>query len=149
MRRLLHIAIAFGIGALAAAYVVLVLIDDDRPADRTVAVSCAELENTGSSRSVTRSARVALGAGVRVELCSNPSTGHRWLEPIIRPAGAVRLVTRTFIPAAGDGVGTPGTERFTFEALARGAARVELSYSQPWSGGQKRTWVFVLSLTVG
>jgi predicted secreted protein len=44
--------------------------------------------------------------------------------------------------------GTPGQDVWTFKALKAGESTVSIAYSQPWEGGEKGTWTFVLSVSV-
>jgi inhibitor of cysteine peptidase len=44
--------------------------------------------------------------------------------------------------------GTPGKEQWTFKALKEGKSTISVEYSQPWEGGEKEVWAFVLTVVV-
>jgi predicted secreted protein len=44
--------------------------------------------------------------------------------------------------------GTPGGEIWTFKALKEGKSTISMEYGQPWEGGEKAAWTFVLTVTV-
>ncbi|MCP4632363.1 MAG: protease inhibitor I42 family protein [candidate division Zixibacteria bacterium] len=90
---------------------------------------------------------------VQVVLCSNPTTGLKWGKPQIGDSSIVALVERNYEP--GDGAnqhppipGSGGSEVMIIQALDSGRSTITMEYSQPWEGGQKVNWVFVLTITV-
>ena len=48
----------------------------------------------------------------------------------------------------GDGVGAPGIEVWTFEAVAKGTTKVRMEYSRPWEGGEKEEWTYTMTVIV-
>jgi predicted secreted protein len=84
-----------------------------------------------------------------VTVCSNASTGFAWY---VASAGdpAVLAVTGSSAAAPPSGpVGAPGTQTFRFHAVGAGSTKVDLSYDQPWDGGDKGAWTLELDVTVG
>ena len=45
-------------------------------------------------------------------------------------------------------VGAGGKEVWTFEAVEKGTTEVRLEYSQPWEGGEKAEWTYIMTVTV-
>ena len=110
--------------------------------------TCDQLSGTPS---VEQSVVVAAGKDVKIELCSNPTTGFSWEDPQVGDPGVIRLVDRAYqAPGAASlpVVGAAGGEVVTLHALAAGTTTVSLRYSQPWSGGTKGVWTYGLSVTV-
>ncbi len=103
---------------------------------------------------VQRNVTVSSGEEITVSLCSNPSTGFQWVEEAqINDAGIIEQTGYSFI-APGEKNGQPpapgsaGTSVWTFRALKAGNATIEMEYSRPWEGGEKRQWTCELSVTV-
>ena len=111
----------------------------------------ATCDQFSSTPSVEQSVVVTSGTDVKIELCSNPTTGFSWEDPQVRDAGVIRFVDRSYQAPGATSlpvVGAAGGEVVTLHALAAGATTVSLSYSQPWSGGTKGVWTYHLSVTV-
>jgi len=119
------------------------------PADKdaSIEVSADEFANTNN---IVREVVVAEGGTLTVSLGSNPSTGFTWDEGAhIADPALLRQTASALVPAEGQGlVGAPGTQVWTFEALAQGTTTVSLQYSRPWEGGEKGVWTFDLTVTV-
>lgn len=108
-----------------------------------VSVTCDEFL---SKKSIEREASVEVGKTVRVELCSNPSTGYAWGEATVSDPASLKQTGRGFVPPAEMKAGAPGTAWWTFETLKAGTSTVEVKYGQPWKGGEKDSWKFVLKI---
>ena len=113
---------------------------------------------------------VNAGDSFTVILCSNPTTGFIWSEAAeISDQTVIQQTDHKFVPPQGEGEpsasgtsgqgkgngngappasGTPGQEIWTFKALKEGTSTVSLEYSQPWDGGEKGEWTYVLTITV-
>jgi inhibitor of cysteine peptidase len=97
---------------------------------------------------------VAVGDSFTVTLCSNPSTGLRWAELAeIGDPTVVEQVDHRFVSSSERGKkppppGTPGEEVWTFKALKESKSTLSVEYGQPWEGGTKADWTFVLTVVV-
>lgn len=97
----------------------------------------------------TASVDAPAGGAVTVSLCSNPSTGFRWDDPVSSDPSVVSVGGWTYeAPADASQPGAGGTEVLTLVAGATGHATVTASYGQPWDGGQKDAWTLTLDVTV-
>jgi inhibitor of cysteine peptidase len=85
-----------------------------------------------------------------VILCSNPTTGFRWLEsPEISDTTILRQLDHEFVPPEDENiVGGAGKEIFTFRTLKKGMSTIDFEYSRPWEGGEKGEWTFELEVHV-
>ena len=114
--------------------------------------SCDQFGRTPSVEQSPRfSGRITSGTDVKIELCSNPTTGFGWEDPQVGDPGVIRLVDRAYQapgPTSLPVVGAAGGEVVTLHAVAAGTTTVSLRYSQPWSGGTKGVWTYGLSVTV-
>jgi predicted secreted protein len=97
---------------------------------------------------VTRSVSVAVGEPFQITLCSNPTTGFSWEEPVLSGSANATLVGRQTAPAAESTPGAPGRETFTFRAESVGAATIEFAYSRPWEGDEKGAWKVTVKVDV-
>ena len=70
----------------------------------------AGCDQFSSQKSVNQQAEVAVGDSIKVNLCSNPSTGFSWQEPEFSDTAVVSLVDKTFDAATADG-DRPGGRR--------------------------------------
>ncbi len=112
--------------------------------DFNVEISCDEFyENNHHSGEF----EVEVGDKIRVELCSNPTTGFQWdyKTPV---QNVVKEEDHDFEPPEGDVPGAAGIEFWTFEAVEKGTTEVQMEYSQPWEGGLKAEWTYTISVTV-
>jgi predicted secreted protein len=122
------------------------------PSPREVlAISCDEL--TSASRDtegepVARTVSVAVGEPFQIILCSNPSTGFSWEEPVISGSANATVVERQTAPASESMAGASGSDTFTFRAGSVGAATIDFSYSRPWEGGEKGAWKVTVKVDV-
>jgi len=101
---------------------------------------------------ISQEVEVAVGDSLIVTLCSNPTTGFRWSELAqISDQSVLKQVDHEFVSPEGEPPpppGTPGQEVWTFKALKQGTTELSLEYSQPWEGGEKGEWTFVLTVAV-
>ena len=88
---------------------------------------------------------VEVGDKIRVELCSNPTTGFQWdYEMTIE--NVLKEEDHDF--EEGDVPGAAGIEIWAFEAVETGTTEVQMEYSQPWEGGLKAEWTYTINVTV-
>jgi inhibitor of cysteine peptidase len=88
------------------------------------------------------------GSAVIVSLCSNPSTGFRWDDPVSSDPSIASLGGWTYVAPDAAAPGAGGTEVLTLVAGATGHATVTATYGQPWEGGQKDAWTLTLEVVV-
>ncbi|HUW08213.1 MAG TPA: protease inhibitor I42 family protein [Anaerolineae bacterium] len=113
-----------------------------------VEVSCGDFYKT---QNIERELQVAAGKSVKVALCSNPSTGYGWGEAAISDPGVLAKVGHAYDAREGrkpPAPGTPGLEVWTLKALQPGQSTLSVEYGQPWEGGTKAEWTFVLTVVV-
>ena len=110
-----------------------------------VAISCDGFRDnpTGIRNEFT----IEVGDKVYVELCSNPTTGFKWSYEM---TGTPSIIEEDydFQESVNDLTGSPGVEKWTFEGIEKGTARIMMEYSQPWDGGIKNEWIYQLAITV-
>ena len=91
---------------------------------------------------------VEIGDKIRIELCSNPTTGFEWTYEMSEE-GVLEEEDYDYVePEDDELVGAAGTDIWTFEAVGEGTAEVSMEYSQPWQGGIKEEWTYTLTVTV-
>lgn len=122
---------------------------DEEPAQLTdvtvVPVDCASFAaDPASARDVT----VAPGATVVLSLCSNPTTGYRWSEPVSSDPAVASVGGWDYAAPGGDLLGASGVEKVSIAANAPGRAVVAASYDQPWEGGDEGAWTIELTIEV-
>lgn len=111
-----------------------------------VTIDCDAFATTPAA---TASVDAPAGGAVIVSLCSNPSTGFRWDDPVSSDPSIVSVGGWTYeAPADASQPGAGGTEVLTLIAGATGHATVTASYGQPWDGGQKDAWTLTLDVVV-
>ena len=114
----------------------------------TVSVTCDQFSK---QKAITNDIGVLIGNKIKVNLCSNATTGFKWSEQAqIGDPQVLEQTGHEFIaPANGSKmVGVPGTEVWTFKALQPGKSTIYIEYSQPWQGGQKAAWTYKLNVIV-
>jgi predicted secreted protein len=112
--------------------------------DFNVEISCDEF---GESNHRSGEFEVEVGDKIRVELCSNPTTGFQWdYETTIE--NVLKEEDHDFEEPKGDVPGAAGIEVWTFEAVEKGTTEVQMEYSQPWQGGLKAEWTYTVIVTV-
>ena len=114
--------------------------------DIGVEISCDEF--TESPHSIRNEFEAEVGDKIRVELCSNPTTGFEWTYEMTSE-NVLKEEDYDFVePEDDELVGAPGTDIWTFEAVEKGTTEVNMEYSQTWQGGIKEEWTYTLTVTV-
>ena len=110
-----------------------------------VAVSCEGFRDnpTGTRNEFT----IEVGDKVYVELCSNPTTGFKWSYEMTGNPSVIEE-DYDFQKPVNDLTGSPGIEKWKFEGIEKGTARIMMEYGQPWDGGIKKEWIYQLTITV-
>jgi inhibitor of cysteine peptidase len=91
---------------------------------------------------------IATGGLVTVTLDSNATTGYSWELTGISDNNVLQKTDNTYEAPTSSLIGAGGKEVWTFTALNAGKATINMSYSQPWAGGQKGTKTYTLTVTV-
>ena len=115
------------------------------PPQISVDVSC---DDFAASQNITDEVEIGVGDSLKVTLCSNPTTGFAWSEAQISDEAVLEQTNHEFVAPEEDLVGAPGKDVWTFKALEQGATNVSMEYGQPWEGGEKASWTFVLTVDV-
>jgi len=112
--------------------------------DFEVEISCDEFGESGH-----RSGEfdVEVGDKIRVELCSNPTTGFQW-DYEMTVEDVLREEDHDFEEPEEGVDGAPGMELWTFEAVETGTTEVQMEYSQLGEGGLKSEWTYNMTVTV-
>ena len=111
-------------------------------------------EDFNKDTHILRQVEVKRGDVFTVALDSNATTGFSWTEPAKIADGNILKQTETayVAPRANDDTkpvaGMSGIEEWSFAAGQAGVTTVTMSYDQPWEGGEKGVWTFVLTVTV-
>ena len=112
--------------------------------DFNVEISCDEF---GSYNHLSGDFEVEVGDKIRVELCSNPTTGFQWGYEIT-VGNVVEEEAHDFEEAEADAPGAAGVEIWAFKAVETGETEVRMEYSQPWEGGLKSEWSYTVTVLV-
>jgi len=116
------------------------------PAAAAVTIDCDAFM---AAPNATAAVDAPTGSAVIVSLCSNPSTGFRWDDPVSSDPSIASVGGWTYVAPADEALpGAGGTEVLTLVAGATGHATVTASYGQPWEGGQKDAWTLTLDVVV-
>ena len=121
------------------------------PKQVSVEVSNADFQTASASNGgvVNKAIEVASGDSLVVTLWSNKTTGYSWSESAtISDPGVLQQTNHEYVAPETGLMGAPGNEVWTFNALKTGTCQVRMDYSQPWEGGQKNTYEFLLTVTV-
>ena len=110
--------------------------------DYNMALSCEDFAE--SSRYHTNF-KLEVGDKIRLELCTNTSTGLRW-EYQMTPESILQEEDHDYQEAKGELVGAAGVELWTFEAVAVGETEIEMKYRKP--NDNTATWTYDLTVTV-
>ncbi len=97
-------------------------------ASKTVTVGCEAIGGTP----LTRSVDAVVGDIVELTLCSNPTTGYSWSDPVIDPSNGLKLLDHQARALTSPVPGAAGTEIWRFEVVSAGTTKAALSYSRPW-----------------
>ena len=116
----------------------------------SIEVTCDDFQDNHHR---TDDIEVKVGDEFTMTLCSNPTTGYQWSKGAdISAVGVVGQVGHEYVaPGKLDeppAPGTAGEEIWRFATLAVGESSISVEYSQPWDGGEKGTWTFVLNVIV-
>jgi len=110
-----------------------------------VSASC---ETFTDDPAVSETVTVAKGTPVVLSLCSNPTTGYRWSEPMSSDPVVASVGGWAYEAPSGDRVGASGTEHVRIVTSAPGSAVITASYGQPWDGGATSDWSIELTVQV-
>lgn len=113
--------------------------------DINVDLSCDQFNENSHIRN---DYNVEVGDKIRVNLCSNPTTGFQWKYETI---GKIILQEEDHDfeePEDEDIVGAAGKELWTFEAIGRGTTEIHMEYSRSWEGGEKAEWSYTMTINV-
>jgi predicted secreted protein len=112
----------------------------------SIALHCDELRQ---QKNISRQLEVDKGDTFTVNVCSNASTGFRWLDSAnISDETIVQQIDHKNVSSSKAMPGAPGEQIWTFKAFKKGTAQITNEYSQPWPGGQKSAWNLILNVTV-
>ncbi len=112
--------------------------------DYKAEISCDEFNNNHHQRNEFE---VEVGDKIRVELCSNPTTGFQWYYET-STENVLKEEDHDFEEPIGGVPGAAGKEVWTFEAVKTGTTEVSMEYSQPWEGGLKAEWTYNMTVMV-
>jgi inhibitor of cysteine peptidase len=111
--------------------------------DFNVEISCDEF---GESNHRSGEFEVEVDDKIRVELCSDPTTGFQW-DYEMTVENVLEEEDHDFEEPEGDVPGAAGIEVWTFEAVEAGTTVVQMEYSQPSEGGLKSEWTYPVTVT--
>lgn len=112
----------------------------------SMTLNCDELRQ---QKNISKQIEVNIGDTFTVNLCSNASTGFRWLDSAnISDKTILQQIDHKNVPPSKAMPGTPGQQVWTFKALKKGTVQITNEYSQPWPGGQKSAWNLTLDIMV-
>jgi predicted secreted protein len=112
----------------------------------SIGFNCDELRQ---QRNINKQIEVNPGDTFAVNLCSNASTGFRWLDSAnISDQDIIQQIDHKDVSPSKAMPGAPGQQVWTFKALRKGTAQITNEYSQPWPGGQKSAWKLTLDVMV-
>ena len=112
--------------------------------DYNIELSCEEFaENSHYSSDF----ELEVGDKIRLELCSNPTTGFQW-DYQMTQEDVLKEEDHDYEDPVSDAVGAAGLELWTFEAVEVGTTEILMAYSQPWEGGEKEEWTYTMNVTV-
>lgn len=121
----------------------------ETPKQASVEISCDDFM---ASKHISKKLDVAVNDSFEITLCSNPTTGFKWVETAqISDTTVLQQIEHEFIGPESEPPpppGTPGQEIWTFKALKKGTTTVSMEYSRPWEGGEKGEWTFNLTVSV-
>jgi predicted secreted protein len=112
----------------------------------SVGFNCDELRQ---QKNISKQTEVNIGDTFTVNLCSNASTGFRWLDSAnISDKTIIQQIDHKNVAPSKAIPGAPGEQVWTFKALIKGTVQITNEYSQPWAGGQKSAWNLILNVMV-
>jgi predicted secreted protein len=113
--------------------------------DTHVKISCDDF--TENPTSIGNNFEIEIGDKIYVELCSNPSTGFEWSYEMSGDM-ALKEEDHDFEAPESDVPGAAGKETWTFEGIEEGRTVINMEYSQPWEGGIKSEWTYLINVVV-
>jgi len=113
--------------------------------DTHVEISCDDF--TENPTSIRNDFEIEIGDKIYVELCANPSTGFAWSYEMTGDT-ALKEEDHDFEEPEGDVPGAAGKETWTFEGIEKGTTVINMDYSQPWDGGIKSEWTYLINVIV-
>ena len=120
------------------------------PTPKQVSVE-ASCDDFMKDHHISKEVEVAVDGSMTVTLCSNPTTGFEWESAQISDQTILQQTDHKFVPPPERPepvFGEAGKEVWTFKALKEGKSTITMEYSQPWEGGEKGAWTFVLTVVV-
>ena len=119
-------------------------------------IGCSSMNSMGFNcdelrlqKNISKQIEVNVEDTFTVNLCSNASTGFRWLDSAnISDQTIVKQIDHKNVAPSKAMPGAPGQQVWTFKALKKGTVQITNEYSQPWSGGQKSAWNLTLDIMV-
>ena len=81
-----------------------------------------------------------------VQLESNVTTGYSWFVTQISNSAVVTKLAEEYIPPAGSALGAPGSQQFTFKALAVGTSQITFQYKRGAAGTAADTKTFSVNV---
>lgn len=115
------------------------------PGETVVSIDC---DAFAAGPAAVESVNVAAGSSIVLSLCSNPTTGYRWSEPVSSDPAVASVGGWIYAAPESDLLGASGNEHVTIVANAAGSAVITASYDQPWEGGAKGDWTVALTVNV-
>jgi inhibitor of cysteine peptidase len=121
------------------------------PSEATLTASCDDFMKLQPNAVINKQIDIPVNGKLTIQLCSNATTGFKWSEiaqlsdsKIIQQASHVFTAPQSQAGATG----APGTETWVFKALKVGTVTISNEYSQPWQGGSKSVWKYMVKVTV-
>jgi len=116
------------------------------PATGSVGIT---LDEFAVQNDVLKYVEAAYPGTVTVRLGSNPTTGYSWeVTEIVHPEVIAEVSNNYEGPTATNIVGAGGTEEWVFNTKDTGLAIIRMSYSQPWSGGEKDLYTVSINVNI-
>jgi predicted secreted protein len=111
-----------------------------------IEISCDQFYDSHHLRSEVQ---LGIGDTATINLCSNPTTGFQWEDPVeITDSNILAQISHDSVAPIIPIPGQAGQEVWVFEALNKGVCTLIFKYSQPWEGGEKETWTYTLRVNV-
>ena len=113
--------------------------------DIHVDIPCDDFVESPSS--MRNDFEIEIGDKIYIELCSNPTTGFEWAYEMSSTT-VVKEEDHDFDAPEGDVPGASGIEKWTFEGIGKGTTTITMEYSQPWDGGIKGEWKYIITVVI-
>jgi|ERR687892_2693397 predicted secreted protein len=89
---------------------------------------------------------VKCGHKLKIEVESNPSTGHKW-HLLFFNEDILRLISSEFLPKLTNQIGSSGIERFNFEAIKEGRTSIKMVYKRAWEEQAMKSNEYFVNVT--